>query len=152
MEKFNVKPMIDKWNYMYVNNVFKLNKLTNLTENKKILVKYIQDNTEIFVKMSASEISEACFVSTSTIYRLCQKLDLSGLSELKVQASSSINEYLIESSSLDYNYPFKQNETEHEIVLKMIVCILNFLNWTIKELYTINLTLIKNSLIIYSYY
>ncbi|WP_297713448.1 hypothetical protein [Clostridium sp.] len=135
-----------------MNIFFKLNKLTNLTENKKILVKYIQDNTEIFVKMSASEISEACFVSTSTIYRLCQKLDLSGLSELKVQASSSINEYLIESSSLDYNYPFKQNETEHEIVLKMIVCILNFLNWTIKEMYTINLTLIKNSLIIYSYY
>lgn len=101
-------------------NIFsKLNKLTNLTENEKILVKYMQDNPETFVKMSASEISESCFISTSTIYRLCQKLDLSGLSELKVQASSSINEYLIESSSLDYNYPFKQNETEHEIVLKM---------------------------------
>lgn len=101
-------------------NIFsKLNKLTNLTENEKILVKYMQDNPETFVKMSASEISESYFISTSTIYRLCQKLDLSGLSELKVQASSSINEYLIESSSLDYNYPFKQNETEHEIVLKM---------------------------------
>ena len=101
-------------------NIFsKLNKLTNLTENEKILVKYMQDNTEAFIKMSASEISEACFISTSTIYRLCQKLDLSGLSELKVQASLSINEYLIENSSLDYNYPFKQNETEHEIVVKM---------------------------------
>ncbi len=101
-------------------NIFsKLNKLTNLTESEKTLVKYMQDNIESFVKMSASEISETCFISTSTIYRLCQKLDLSGLSELKVQASSSINEYLIEKNSLDYNYPFKQNETEHEIVLKM---------------------------------
>lgn len=101
-------------------NIFsKLNKLTNLTESEKTLVKYMQDNLESFVKMSASEISETCFISTSTIYRLCQKLDLSGLSELKVQASSSINEYLIEKNSLDYNYPFKQNETEHEIVLKM---------------------------------
>ncbi len=134
-------------------NIFsKLNKLTNLTENEKILVKYIQDNPELFVKMSAAEISEACFISTSTIYRLCQKLNLSGLSELKVQASSSINEYLIENNSLDYNYPFKQNETEHEILLKMIVCILNFSNWTMKGMYTINLILIKNSLIIYSYY
>ena len=101
-------------------NIFsKLNKLTNLTESEKTLVKYMQDNLESFVKMSASEISETCFISTSTIYRLCQKLDLSGLSELKVQASSSNNEYLIEKNSLDYNYPFKQNETEHEIVLKM---------------------------------
>lgn len=101
-------------------NIFsKLNKLTNLTENEKTLVRYMQDNPEIFVKMSAAEISEACFISASTIYRLCQKLDLSGLSELKVQVSSSINEYLKEKSSIDYNYPFKQNETQYEIVLKM---------------------------------
>ena len=101
-------------------NIFsKLDKLTNLTENEKTLVSYMQNNPEIFVKMSALEISEACFISTSTIYRLCQKLDLSGLSELKVQVSMSINEYLKEKSSLDYNYPFKQNETQNQIVLKM---------------------------------
>jgi DNA-binding MurR/RpiR family transcriptional regulator len=101
-------------------NIFsKLNKLTNLTENEKTLVTYMQDNPEIFVKMSAAEISEACFISTSTIYRLCQKLDLIGLSELKVQVSSSINEYLKEKSLVDYNYPFKENETQYEIVLRM---------------------------------
>jgi DNA-binding MurR/RpiR family transcriptional regulator len=101
-------------------NIFsKLDKLTNLTENEKTLVSYMQDNPEAFVKMSALEISEACFISTSTIYRLCQKLDLSGLSELKVQVSVSINEYLKEENSIDYNYPFKQNETQNQIVLKI---------------------------------
>ena len=101
-------------------NIFsKLNKLTNLTENEKTLVNYMGDNPEIFVKMSALEISDACFISTSTIYRLCQKLDLSGLSELKVQISMSINEYLKENNSIDYNYPFKQNETQYQIVLKL---------------------------------
>jgi len=101
-------------------NIFsKLTKLTNLTENEKTLVSYMQDNPEAFVKMSALEISEACFISTSTIYRLCQKLNLSGLSELKVQVSMSINEYLKEENSIDYNYPFKQNETQNQIVLKM---------------------------------
>ncbi len=101
-------------------NIFsKLNKLTNLTENEKTLVKYMENNSETFVKMSAVEISEVAFVSTSTIYRLCQKLNLSGLSELKVQVSMSINEYLKEDNSIDYNYPFKQNETQNQIVLKM---------------------------------
>lgn len=101
-------------------NIFsKLNKLTNLTENEKTLVNYMVDNPEIFVKMSALEISDACFISTSTIYRLCQKLDLSGLSELKVQISMSINEYLKENNPIDYNYPFKQNETQYQIVLKL---------------------------------
>lgn len=101
-------------------NIFsKLSKLTNLTENEKTLVSYMQNNPETFVKMSALEISKACFISTSTIYRFCQKLNLSGLSELKVQVSVSINEFLKENSSLNYNYPFKQNETQNQIVLKM---------------------------------
>lgn len=101
-------------------NIFsKLNMLTNLTSNEKILVSYIKDNPENFMKMSASELSEACFISTSTIYRLCQKLNLSGLSELKVHVSVSINEYLKEQSSFDYNYPFNQNETQYNITLKM---------------------------------
>lgn len=53
-------------------NIFsKLNKLINLMENEKTLVSYMQDNSETFVKMSALEISETCFISTSTIHRLC---------------------------------------------------------------------------------
>lgn len=101
-------------------NIFtKLNKLTDLTENEKTVANYMQNYPENFIKMTAHEISKACFISVSTIYRLCQKLDLSGLSELKVQISLSINEYLKENSSIDYNYPFKQNETQNQIVLKM---------------------------------
>ena len=38
-------------------NIFsKLNKITNLTENEKTLVKYIENNSEDFIKMSAVEI------------------------------------------------------------------------------------------------
>ncbi|WP_286907056.1 MurR/RpiR family transcriptional regulator [Clostridium sp. UBA1652] len=101
-------------------NIFiKLNKLTNLTENEKTLVDYMKDKSEDFLKMSAIEISEVCFISTSTIYRLCQKLDLTGLSELKLQVSMSINEYLREKNSLDYNYPVRQNETQNQVVLNL---------------------------------
>ena len=102
-----------------MNSFSKLNKITDLTENEKTLVKYMQDNPEDFLKMSALEISKACFISTSTIYRFCKKLNLSGLSELKVQVSKSINEYFKENTSLNYNYPFEQNETQHQIVLKL---------------------------------
>lgn len=101
-------------------NIFsKLDKLTNLTTNEKTLVGFIINNTEDFIKMSAEEISATCFISTSTIYRLCRKIDLSGLSELKLQVSASINEYLKEQKPLDYNYPFKQNENQNQITLQM---------------------------------
>lgn len=101
-------------------NIFsKLDKLTDLTQNEKTLVCYMQDNHENFIKMSASEISKACFISTSSIYRLCKKVGLTGLAELKVQVSLSINEYLKEQNSLNFDYPFKQNETQNQVVLKM---------------------------------
>lgn len=101
-------------------NIFsKLDKLTDLTQNEKTLVCYMQDNPENFIKMSASEISKACFISTSSIYRLCKKVGLAGLAQLKVQVSLSINEYLKEQNSLNFDYPFKQNETQNQVVLKM---------------------------------
>lgn len=101
-------------------NIFsKLDKLTDLTQNEKTLVYYMQNNSEDFIRMSASEISKACFISTSSIYRLCKKVGLAGLAELKVQVSLSINEYLKEQNSLNFDYPFKQNETQNQVVLKM---------------------------------
>ena len=55
-------------------NIFsKLDKLTDLTQNEKTLVYYMQNNSEDFIRMSASEISKACFISASSIYRLCKK-------------------------------------------------------------------------------
>lgn len=101
-------------------NIFsKLDKLTDLTQNEKTLVYYMQNNSEDFIRMSASEISKACFISTSSIYRLCKKVGLASLAELKVQVSLSINEYLKEQNSLNFDYPFKQNETQNQVVLKM---------------------------------
>ena len=61
-------------------NIFsKMDNLVSLTENEKILVSYIKENPEAFVKMTSSEISKASFVSNATIYRLCKKLELAGI-------------------------------------------------------------------------
>nr|WP_278335693.1 MurR/RpiR family transcriptional regulator [Clostridium paraputrificum] len=98
---------------------YTLSKYIKGLENEKTLVYYMQNNSEDFIRMSASEISKACFISTSSIYRLCKKVGLAGLAELKVQVSLSINEYLKEQNSLNFDYPFKQNETQNQVVLKM---------------------------------
>lgn len=128
-------------------NIFsKLNKITNLTENEKTLVKYIENNSEDFIKMSAVEISEVAFVSTSTIYRLCQKLNLAGLSELKLQVSMSISEYLKEDTSIDYNYPFKENETQNQITIKIKELYEQTLISTLNLIDTKQLKLISNVL------
>ena len=98
-------------------NIFsKLEHMVDLTANEKIVVDYIKKNPQEFVKKSAMNISKECFVSTSTIYRLCDKLGLSGLSELKVQLTVSLHDYLQKQESFDSDYPIKQNQTQHEII------------------------------------
>lgn len=114
-------------------NIFsKLDKLTDLTANEQTLVDYMKNNPERFVNMSADEISAACFVSIPTIYRLCKKLKLNGLSQLKMVVSNSIRDYMKEKNGIDYNYPFSQNETQYQITVKM------------KELYEQTLTTLNN--------
>lgn len=101
-------------------NIFnRLDQLSDLTENEKILVAYMKENANGFIKMNASKISETCFVSVATIYRLCQKLELSGLSELKVQMSASLDSYLKEEKDFDFNYPIKHNETQYQMTHKL---------------------------------
>ena len=114
-------------------NIFsKLDNLTDLTANEQTLVDYMKNNPERFVNMSADEISAACFVSIPTIYRLCKKLKLNGLSQLKMVVSNSIRDYMKEKNGIDYNYPFTQNETQYQITVKM------------KELYEQTLTTLNN--------
>ncbi len=101
-------------------NIFsKMDNLVSLTENEKILVSYIKENPEAFVKMTSAEISEASFISNATIYRLCKKLDLAGLSELKILVSASMGDYLKGRTTLDFNYPIHPNETQYQITRTM---------------------------------
>lgn len=98
-------------------NIFsQLEQINDFTDNEKLVVQYMKTNPEDFVKSSAKEISQKCFVSLSTIYRLCDKLGFSGLSELKVQLSRSLHEYLQKQDDFDYDYPIKQNQTQYQII------------------------------------
>ncbi|MFV0396036.1 MAG: MurR/RpiR family transcriptional regulator [Coprobacillaceae bacterium] len=98
-------------------NIFsKLNHITDLTDNEEILVSYIKDQPEKFIKMSIDEICKASYVSKSTVYRLCHKLDISGLADFKIQIMASMQGYLKENKNVDYDYPVKNNETQYQIV------------------------------------
>lgn len=97
-------------------NIFsKFEHLTNLTENEKLLIQYIKNNPEKFINMSSTEICKECYVSSSSVYRLCHKLGFSGLSELKVQVSASLTHYIQENKAFDYNYPVKPYQTQYQI-------------------------------------
>lgn len=101
-------------------NIFsQLKNMKNLTNNEKLIVNFILENPNKFLDINSSQICKECFVSTTTLYRLCQKLNLSGVSELKVKISGSINNYLNENMEFDFDFPIKQNQTHHDILTKI---------------------------------
>lgn len=101
-------------------NIFALLKITKgLTNSERAVAQFILDKPQMFLEMNTKQISDQCFVSTSSIYRLCDKLNLAGLSELKVKISGSIENYLKDKGDFDFNFPIQQNQTHFEIIGKL---------------------------------
>lgn len=59
---------------------------------EKGLLSFINSNKEVVVKMSIGELSEATYVSKSTIVRLMKKLGFSGFSEFKFSLNQDIKQ------------------------------------------------------------
>lgn len=69
--------------------------------------------------MSSKQIAEKCHVSASTIYRLCDKLGIDGLSEMKVAVTASLDDYRKTSGTFNYDFPVHSNQTVPELVEAM---------------------------------
>ena len=102
-----------------MNIINKLSNYEHLSPNEDIVREYILHNLNDILDMDAKELSSQCFVSVSTIYRLCEKLGVGGYSDLKVKIAGSIREYSESASSFDYDFPFKQFQTHHEILTSL---------------------------------
>lgn len=102
-----------------MNIYMKLEHFQDFTKNEEVLVHFILDNPDRFLRMSTKEICQECYVSTPTLYRLCQKLNLSGLAELKMLMSASLDDYLRNNDHFDFNYPIKPNNTHYEIMTRI---------------------------------
>ena len=77
------------------------------------------ESVEDVLKMSSKELGKACFVSTATVYRLCDKLNLAGFSDLKIKITSSLNDYLKSNGDFNFDFPVNPYQTHYEIVHKI---------------------------------
>lgn len=101
-------------------NIYDKLKQLSLTESEKPLIDYVIEHSEDIMNMSASDISKNSYVSVSTIYRIIDKLELSGLQAFKSHIHFDRERYQKELVSVDYNYPVRINNTNHEIMTKML--------------------------------
>ena len=98
-------------------NIFtKLKTTGGLTKSEKQIAEFILKDPVRFLSLSTDKICKECYVSAPTIYRLCTKLNIDGLSDLKVHISASIDDYITGNEEFDFNYPVKQNQTYYEVI------------------------------------
>lgn len=61
----------------------KMNELKHLTSQEKAVVDYINQYPKALIDMNVNELAKASYTSSSTIIRLCKKLEVKGYAELK---------------------------------------------------------------------
>lgn len=102
-------------------NIFtKIKEIDNFTESEKIFVDYILSYPHDILQYNLQNLAKNSYVSSSTIYRVLEKLELSGLKELKVQISLQLEKREQEKHDVDFNYPFHKHNTHHQIMSKML--------------------------------
>jgi len=102
-------------------NIFtKIEQIDNFTDGEKSFANYIVEHPHDILTFDLQQLVKKSYVSSSTIYRVIEKLGLSGLNQLKVQISLQLESRKEESHNVDYNYPFHKLNTHHQIMSKML--------------------------------
>ena len=91
----------------------------DLSKNERVLADYILKHPEDVLKKSSKYLGKVCFVSTATVYRLCDKLGLSGFSDLKIKITSSLDDYRKSNEDFNFDFPVNQFQTHYEIIQKI---------------------------------
>lgn len=98
-----------------MNILTRMSELQELTSNEKVLVDFILKEPEQTIKSRPNELAATSFVSVATIYRLINKLGLSGFNELKLELISSLKQHDKE-ETIDFDYPISESDTPFKIV------------------------------------
>ncbi len=96
----------------------KMEQFAHFTESEKAFVDFLINQPHEVVDCNVQQLSKKSYVSVSTIYRFMEKMEISGLTELKLQVSTHQMSYDQE-KNVDYNYPFSPYNTHYEIMSKM---------------------------------
>lgn len=91
----------------------------DFTEGECVLANYIVNNPEKVLSFSIRELSQITFTSTATIFRLCQKLGLTGYKEFVIKLSRDLETHYNNIAGIDVNFPFSRLDSDILIAKKI---------------------------------
>lgn len=87
-----------------------------LSSGERALADVILASPDAFLAGGSKQLVARAHVSKSTVYRLCEKLGCSGLSELRARVASELEAYRSESPVVDANFPVRAGQTSAEVI------------------------------------
>ena len=102
-------------------NIYDKLEQLSLTESEKTLIDYVIEHSEDIMNMSAADISKNSYVSVSTIYRIIDKLELSGLQAFKSHIHFDRERYQKELVSVVSAKLYSVPKKDDQIIFDLIV-------------------------------
>lgn len=107
----------------------------HFSNSEKQLADFILENKDSVLSMSVQELSKITYTSTSSVVRLCRKIDLQGFQEFKILLAAELQktEDNLE-FKIDPNFPLSKNDSFYESSKKLFQLTQEALKDTYKKL------------------
>ena len=98
-------------------NVLKqLQAARGFTEQERAVAFTILEDPEAFLRENGKQLARRSYTSQATLYRLCAKLDCTGLADLKLRVSGALESYRQEDGSFNFDFPILPDQSTADIV------------------------------------
>ncbi len=88
----------------------KLRRATDLSSSERNIAEYILKHPHHVLNMNARALAMETYTSPSTVIRLCQKIDVGGFPDLKIQLAMELNQYSNDAYEFDQVLEIEQTD------------------------------------------
>lgn len=102
-----------------MNLLLKMKRIKDVSPSERQVINFILNDPEAVGNMGIVEMASKTYTSTSTIMRVCKKLDIDSFIDFRIQLAADINEYVDNTYVVKYQAPIEPQDSLANIINKV---------------------------------
>jgi DNA-binding MurR/RpiR family transcriptional regulator len=102
-----------------MNLLLKMKRIKDVSPSERQVINFILNDPEAVANMGIVEMANKTYTSTSTIMRVCKKLDIDSFIDFRIQLAADINEYIDNTYVVKYQAPIEPQDSLANIINKV---------------------------------
>lgn len=102
-----------------MNLLLKMKRIKDVSPSERQVINFILNDPEAVANMGIVEMANKTYTSTSTIMRVCKKLDIDSFIDFRIQLVADINEYIDNTYVVKYQAPIEPQDSMVNIINKV---------------------------------